>query len=481
MSDNFYFETYTDSGCTITVRSTPDYVEIATYRLSNLIYFPLRYSFFIVAILYINFTNLNNHILVYTLLIIVLPAVFTNHTVLLPGRFLQPFHKYLGFQTRYLFFKSSFDPASRPSKNVFEFSFQDLESISIDGFNHKSDSFFYTFTMLTLQIAHYSSFILGGSFHGRFYTANRAQRIRLENLHSIIASILELPTPAFSRKDKEEPQPRERYHYHYDHEISAQNPDNQLNENINAIPLVSFPSSKFERYFYKMSKVEQNFDINEMWDMHFFILIMIGVLLFFSFSIFGGLLEFLDINTINSVLKSGIFSELTYKISFLFFFVSFQEQGRMARHLFLPWFAGKDLKYDFLNNLYLDQTSYVTPSTEPVNDDKDSKEKIFDDSELFPPPRNMLETFVLILLIPFLFTIGPWLWYRDYQKRNRGASSLLESGDLDDKAIKGFKMMRNIFIILFAPIWFLAFIATLGLIYIEGPLLLLYLGLRKLY
>ena len=95
LTNNHQFEYFTDTGCTFTILSFTEGVELTVYRLSYLLYFPLRYSVFI-SILFLSFFFQIYSLFFIMLIIPPFISIFTRYTFLISGRFIHTLHKHFG-------------------------------------------------------------------------------------------------------------------------------------------------------------------------------------------------------------------------------------------------------------------------------------------------------------------------------------------------------------------------------------------------
>ena len=496
MSNNFSFETFTDSGCTITVSSTDEQVELAISRLSYFIFFPLRYSLFIVSIFLSSFFNINFFIII-AFFVPAMLAMFTRYTFLVSGRFLHPFHKRFGSKTKFIFIKNPDVSPQSVSKSTFVFSFQEVIGIAIDGFNRKPGDYFFTYSMIHLLFADNFYLCLGGPFYGRFYTADRTQLIKLEQLHSVIMSVFNLVHTSF-------PDYKLSLGLEFDDGyISAEDNHSSIKQYIHKKSSSFIPLDIFESYFAKFFKKSDDF---EMADFNSFAILGLALLYFIIIFIPIGLIESLNIDIFTSILKSDFVTACLGTGLLTLLLVSIQDMARVGRHMMLPMFAGDHLKYDFVNNPFFTTSTNPYPAppapqpyhASPVINNNDvsastiteayntallSNTKPTKQATIFSSPRNMFEVFVVIFLIPFYIAIAPIYFLKNRpDDQLTGESGLFESFKT---ATGGEKIsVLFLFIVLFVFlgfIWLIGFVFTLYLFWLEIPFALLYYALHRMY
>ena len=481
LTNNFSFETFTDSGCTITVDSSDDSVQITVFRLPYIIFFPLRYSLIFVSLFLTSFFNLDS-LMVFLFVVPSLLVVFTRYTFLVSGRFLSPFHKHFGSQTTFLFSKDSSISNSSVEKNLFTFSLQEVVGLAVDGFNKKPVDIFFGYSLINILLADDFSICLGGPFYGRFYSADSAQRITFEHLHGALLSAFHLVPTTFPDYDKIiQVEFGDAY-------VSAVQDSPSSYKNIHGSYSSFLSSDLFESYFARISKKSIDF---EMADFNAFAEIGIALVGMFTLFIPVALLKGLNIDFFTSILNSTIFTSTLSSIVLSLMLISWFDMARIGRHMMLPWFANDQLQYNFSSPSpslpshpfnFASMKNQNPPPTVPESYNNTEAKKT-PEKTIFSNPRNMFEVMLAIFLIPLYITLAPvYMWKMRTAEDSSNFRDLFRSFNSASGAETiGAIVLLIVFIVLFGFMWIMCLVFTIMLIWLEVPVALVYFGLRFLY
>ena len=412
-------------------------------------------------------------------------VVFTRYSFLVSGRFLSPFHKHFGSQTRFLFSKDSTISNSSVAKNLFTFSLQEVVGLAVDGFNKKEGEIFFGYSLINIILADDLNICLGGPFYGRFYTADRAQRIFLENLHGVLLSVFNLvPTTFPDYKKIIQVEFGAAY-------VSAVRENSSSDERINNSYSSFLSSDFFESYFARITKKSIDF---EMADMNAFVELGITLLTMLVLFIPVALFKGLNIDFFTIILTSTIFTSALSSVVLSLMLISWLDMARIGRHMMLPWFANDQLKYNFAqqststpSHPFNFQSSRAKPEStknqkssstlpEAYSNSLHSHTKKHPKRTIFSNPRNMFEVLLVILLIPLYITLAPvYMWKKRTEEDSSNFRDLIRSFNSGSGAetISAIALLI-VFIVLFGFIWIFCLVYTIMLIWLEVPLALLY-------
>ena len=101
-------------------------------------------------------------------------------------------------------------------------------------------------------------------------------------------------------------------------------------------------------------------------------------------------------------------------------------------------------------------------------------------TKFFIFPRNMLEVFILILMVPMIMSFIPLIMYINYRKNNTPNSINLKEAMQNGTPgeITAVLLLIGFFFFGVTIFWIIGLIGTIRLIWIEVPLLILYTFFR---